>query len=238
MSLLQFLHPFYFSILYLFIYLFFQIKTGSYWLNLFFSCLSPPRLFVLFYIPNHVCRGFWPSLPLECSCDVAKITAIQSGDNGRPWLLPFTVPLAFFSSSPPLQLRTDAEKRSLVESGLSWYSEDGKVSHKLSSSAYETGSLKTEAPSKWRKKPPSLSEEAAFRGELKKPQSLGHPGAFKKGRNPPVGVTSPITHTSQTTLKVAGEICTVFSRKTFKIAAALNHLCNTAQLHVGQCLIS
>ncbi|XP_075881069.1 neuron navigator 1 isoform X3 [Nelusetta ayraudi] len=100
-------------------------------------------------------------------------------------------------------LRTDAEKRSLVESGLSWYSEDGKASHKLSSSAYDTGSLKTEAPSKWRKKPPSLSEEAGFRGELKKPQSLGHPGAFKKGRNPPVGVTSPITHTSQSTLKVA-----------------------------------
>lgn len=110
-----------------------------------------------------------------------------------------------------LQLRTDAEKRSLVESGLSWYSEDGKASHKLSSSAYDTGSLKTEAPSKWRKKPPSLSEEAGFRGELKKPQSLGHPGAFKKGRNPPVGVTSPITHTSQSTLKVAGEIRTVFS---------------------------
>lgn len=120
-------------------------------------------------------------------------------------MVPFTVPLAFLF----LQLRTDAEKRSLVESGLSWYSEDGKASHKFSSCSYDTGSLKTEAPSKWRKKPPSLSEDSGGKGELKKPQSLGHPGSFKKGRNPPVGVTSPITHTSQSTLKVAGEICDI-----------------------------
>ncbi|XP_040890015.1 neuron navigator 1 isoform X4 [Toxotes jaculatrix] len=102
-----------------------------------------------------------------------------------------------------VMLRTDAEKRSLVESGLSWYSEDGKASHKLNSCSYDTGSLKTEAPSKWRKKPPSLSEDSMGKGELKKPQSLGQPGSFKKGRNPPVGVTSPITHTSQSMLKVA-----------------------------------
>uniref|UniRef100_A0A4W6CJP3 Neuron navigator 1 n=1 Tax=Lates calcarifer TaxID=8187 RepID=A0A4W6CJP3_LATCA len=102
-----------------------------------------------------------------------------------------------------VMLRTDAEKRSLVESGLSWYSEDGKASHKLDSCSYETGSLKTEAPSKWRKKPPSLSEDLGGKGELKKPQSLGQPGSFKKGRNPPVGVTSPITHTSQSVLRVA-----------------------------------
>lgn len=113
-----------------------------------------------------------------------------------------TMPLPFLS----LQLRTDAEKRSLVESGLSWYSEDGKVSHKLDSCSYDTGSLKTEAPSKWRKKPPSLCEDSGCKGELRKPQSLGQPGSFKKGRNPPIGVTSPITHTSQSTLKVAGEI--------------------------------
>ncbi|CAJ1050241.1 neuron navigator 1 isoform X5 [Xyrichtys novacula] len=100
-------------------------------------------------------------------------------------------------------LRTDAEKRSLVESGLSWYSEDGKTSHKLESSSFDTGSLKTEAPSKWRKKPPSLSEDLGVKGELRKPQSLGQPGSFRKGRNPPIGVTSPITHTSQSALKVA-----------------------------------
>uniref|UniRef100_A0A3Q3IB20 Neuron navigator 1 n=1 Tax=Monopterus albus TaxID=43700 RepID=A0A3Q3IB20_MONAL len=102
-----------------------------------------------------------------------------------------------------VMLRTDAEKRSLVESGLSWYSEDGKVSHKLDSCSYDTGSLKTDAPSKWRKKPPSFSEDLGGKGELKKPQMLGQPGSFKKGRNPPVGVTSPITHTSQSLLKVA-----------------------------------
>ncbi|KAM6947813.1 neuron navigator 1 isoform 2-T2 [Lycodopsis pacificus] len=104
--------------------------------------------------------------------------------------------------SSSVMLRTDAEKRSLVESGLSWYSED-KAAHKLDSCSYGTGSLKTEAPSKWRKKPPSLSEDSGCKGELKKPQSLGHPGSLKKGRNPPIGVTSPITHTSQSTLKVA-----------------------------------
>nr|XP_004547603.1 neuron navigator 1 isoform X4 [Maylandia zebra] len=102
-----------------------------------------------------------------------------------------------------VMLRTDAEKRSLVESGLSWYSEDGKSTHKLGSSSFDSGSLKTEAPSKWRKKPPSLSEDFGGKGELKKPQSLGQPRSFKKSRNPPVGVTSPITHTSQSMLKVA-----------------------------------
>ncbi|XP_076003451.1 neuron navigator 1 isoform X3 [Genypterus blacodes] len=103
-----------------------------------------------------------------------------------------------------VMLRTDAEKRSLVESGLSWYSEDGKAGLKLDSCSYDTGSLKTETPSKWRKKPPqSAGEEAGGRGELRKPQSLGQPASFKRGRNPPVGVTSPITHTSQSVLKVA-----------------------------------
>lgn len=111
------------------------------------------------------------------------------------------------SLSPSSQLRTDAEKRSLVESGLSWYSEDGKASRKLDGGSYDTGSLKTETPSKWRKRPPmSTGEDLGCKGELKKPQSLGQPASFKKARNPPVGVTSPITHTSQSMLKVAGEI--------------------------------
>uniref|UniRef100_A0A8C9W8S8 Neuron navigator 1 n=1 Tax=Scleropages formosus TaxID=113540 RepID=A0A8C9W8S8_SCLFO len=105
-------------------------------------------------------------------------------------------------------LRTDAEKRSLVESGLSWYSEDGKAHRKAEGGSYDTGSLKTESSGKWRKsRPPESSgagsEEAEGKGELKKPQSLGHSSALKKGRNPPVGVTSPITHTSQSLLKVA-----------------------------------
>ncbi|KAG7259729.1 hypothetical protein CRUP_007352 [Coryphaenoides rupestris] len=146
-----------------------------------------------------------------------------------------TTPLGSRRNSS-VMLRTDAEKRSLVESGLSWYSEVScKSGRKLDpgtgsgsgvgsgSGAYETGSLKTEAPSKWRKKPPPLPQhqsasEDCMTGSLagvrggeapgaRKPQSLGgQSGSLKKGgRNPPVGVTSPITHTSQSMLKVAGE---------------------------------
>ncbi|XP_030624040.1 neuron navigator 1 [Chanos chanos] len=93
-------------------------------------------------------------------------------------------------------LRTDAEKRSLVESGLSWY-EEGK-GHRRSDGNYDTGSLKTESSSKWKK-------DAGVKGQLKKPQTLSHQSsALKKGRNPPVAVTSPITHTSHSMLKVAG----------------------------------
>ncbi|KAJ0023104.1 hypothetical protein NQD34_003003 [Periophthalmus magnuspinnatus] len=104
--------------------------------------------------------------------------------------------------SSSAMLRTDAEKRFLVESGLSWYSEDSKSSHKHDRASFDTGSLKSEAPSKWRKKPPSLSEDFG-KGEAKKPHSSVQPSSFRKGKNPPVGVTSPITHTSQSMLKVA-----------------------------------
>ncbi|XP_042615064.1 neuron navigator 1-like isoform X6 [Cyprinus carpio] len=101
-------------------------------------------------------------------------------------------------------LRTDAEKRSLVESGLAWYSEDSKSLRKADG-VYDTGSLKSEPSSKWRKTrlPDGSPQDKAGKGELKKPQSLGQPGSYKKGRNRPVGVTSPITHTSQSVLKVA-----------------------------------
>uniref|UniRef100_A0A8C8JAL9 Neuron navigator 1 n=1 Tax=Oncorhynchus tshawytscha TaxID=74940 RepID=A0A8C8JAL9_ONCTS len=119
-----------------------------------------------------------------------------------------TTPLGSRRNSS-VMLRTDAEKRSLVESGLSWYSEDAKAARKMDGSSYETGSLKTETPSKWRKSSRPMegaSEDVGVKGELRKPQSLGQPGNFKKGRNPPVGVTSPITHTSQSVLKVAGEM--------------------------------
>uniref|UniRef100_A0A673J4T7 Neuron navigator 1-like n=1 Tax=Sinocyclocheilus rhinocerous TaxID=307959 RepID=A0A673J4T7_9TELE len=105
-----------------------------------------------------------------------------------------------------VMLRTDAEKRSLVESGLAWYSEDSK-SLRTADGVYDTGSLKSEPSSKWRKTrlPDGFAQDKTGKGELKKPQSLGQPGSFKKGRNPPVGVTSPITHTSQSVLKVAGD---------------------------------
>ncbi|KAM4571526.1 neuron navigator 1 isoform 1-T1 [Fundulus diaphanus] len=94
-------------------------------------------------------------------------------------------------------MRTDAEKRSLVESGLSWDSDDSKPGRKSQGgSAFDTGSLKSESANKWK----------GEKGELKKPKTLGQGNGLKKGRNPPVGVTSPITHTSQSGLKVAGTV--------------------------------
>ncbi|NXF09318.1 NAV1 protein, partial [Smithornis capensis] len=103
-----------------------------------------------------------------------------------------------------IALRTDSEKRSLAESGLSWYGEgEEKAPKKLD---YDSSSLKMEhGSSKWRREPSDGGEEGPKGGELKKPVSLGTPGSLKKGKTPPVAVTSPITHTAQSTLKVAGE---------------------------------
>ncbi|KAM4609793.1 neuron navigator 1-like [Polymixia lowei] len=105
-------------------------------------------------------------------------------------------------------LRTDAEKRSLVESGLSWDSDDTKPGRKSQGGGvYDTGSLKTESANKWKKPRPHGEGLESGKGELRKPQTLGQSNALKKaGRNPPVGVTSPITHTSQSGLKVAGTV--------------------------------
>ncbi|XP_058389772.1 neuron navigator 1 isoform X6 [Diceros bicornis minor] len=101
-------------------------------------------------------------------------------------------------------LRTDSEKRSLAESGLSWFSEsEEKAPKKLE---YDSGSLKMEpGTSKWRRERPESCEDSSKVGELKKPLSLGQPGSLKKGKTPPVAVTSPITHTAQSALKVAGK---------------------------------
>ncbi|XP_074910808.1 neuron navigator 1 isoform X1 [Buteo buteo] len=103
-----------------------------------------------------------------------------------------------------IALRTDSEKRSLAESGLSWYCEgEDKAPKKLD---YDSSSLKMEhGSSKWRREPSEGGEEGPKGGELKKPVSLGTPGSLKKGKTPPVAVTSPITHTAQSTLKVAGK---------------------------------
>lgn len=104
-------------------------------------------------------------------------------------------------------MRTDAEKRSLVESGLSWDSDDNKPSRKSQGgSVYDTGSLKSESANKWKKTRPHRDGLEGGKGELKKPQTLGQGNVLKKGRNLPVGVTSPITHTSQNGLKVAGTV--------------------------------
>uniref|UniRef100_A0AAQ6AQ63 Neuron navigator 1 n=1 Tax=Amphiprion ocellaris TaxID=80972 RepID=A0AAQ6AQ63_AMPOC len=104
-------------------------------------------------------------------------------------------------------MRTDAEKRSLVESGLSWDSDDNKPSRKSQGgSVYDTGSLKSEPANKWKKTRPQGEALEGGKGELRKPHTLGQGNVLKKGRNPPVGVTSPITHTSQSGLKVAGTV--------------------------------
>nr|XP_034978986.1 neuron navigator 1 isoform X3 [Zootoca vivipara] len=103
-----------------------------------------------------------------------------------------------------IALRTDSEKRSLAESGLNWYGEPEEKAQKKMD--YDSGSLKMEhSSSKWRRERSESCDEAPAKGgDLKKPVSLGPPGSLKKGKTPPVAVTSPITHTSQT-LKVAGK---------------------------------
>uniref|UniRef100_A0A8C5DNW4 Neuron navigator 1 n=1 Tax=Gouania willdenowi TaxID=441366 RepID=A0A8C5DNW4_GOUWI len=109
--------------------------------------------------------------------------------------------------SSGIVMRTDAEKRSLVESGLSWDSDDNKPSRKsLSTGVYDTTSQKSESVNRWKKMRPPMEGPDGGKGELKKPQTLGQGNVLKKGRNPPVGVTSPITHTTQSGLKVAGTV--------------------------------
>nr|XP_040050420.1 neuron navigator 1-like isoform X5 [Gasterosteus aculeatus aculeatus] len=104
-------------------------------------------------------------------------------------------------------MRTDAEKRSLVESGLSWENEETKpVRKSQGGGVYDTGSLKSESANKWKKTRTQVGRLEGGKGELKKPQTLGQGNVLKKGRNPPVGVTSPITHTSQSGLRVAGTV--------------------------------
>ncbi|XP_023390541.1 neuron navigator 1, partial [Pteropus vampyrus] len=100
-------------------------------------------------------------------------------------------------------LRTDSEKRSLAESGLSWFSESEDKAPKKPE--YDSGSLKMEpGGSKWRRERPESCDDSSKVGDLKKPVSLGHPGTLKKGKTPPVAVTSPITHTAQSALRVSG----------------------------------
>ncbi|XP_057584519.1 neuron navigator 1 isoform X4 [Hippopotamus amphibius kiboko] len=114
-----------------------------------------------------------------------------------------TTPTASRRSSA-IVLRTDSEKRSLAESGLSWFSESEEQAPKKLE--YDSGSLKMEpGASKWRRERPESCGDPSKVGELKKPVTLGHPGSLKKGKTPPVAVTSPITHTAQSALKVAGK---------------------------------
>ncbi|KAG8450969.1 hypothetical protein GDO86_003302 [Hymenochirus boettgeri] len=65
---------------------------------------------------------------------------------------------------------------------------------------YDSGSLKSEhGSSRWRRE---KSDELS-KSETKKPVTLGQP--LRKGKNPPVGITSPITHAAQTPIKGGGK---------------------------------
>ncbi|XP_077151513.1 neuron navigator 1 isoform X2 [Ranitomeya variabilis] len=98
--------------------------------------------------------------------------------------------------SSTIALRTDSEKRSLVESGLSWHSESEERGPRRME--YDSGSLKSEhGSSRWRRD----KNDDTPKSDVKKPVSLGQP--LRKGKNPPVGVTSPITQTGQTVSKGA-----------------------------------
>ncbi|CAJ0940501.1 unnamed protein product [Ranitomeya imitator] len=88
------------------------------------------------------------------------------------------------------------KKRSLVESGLSWHSESEERGPRRME--YDSGSLKSEhGSSRWRRD----KNDDTPKSDVKKPVSLGQP--LRKGKNPPVGVTSPITQTGQTVSKGA-----------------------------------
>ncbi|XP_068125563.1 neuron navigator 1 isoform X2 [Hyperolius riggenbachi] len=90
--------------------------------------------------------------------------------------------------SSTIALRTDSEKRSLAESGLSWHSESDERGQRRME--YDSGSLKSDhGSSRWRRE----KTEDTQKPEAKKPVTLGQP--LRKGKNPPVGITSPITHT-------------------------------------------
>ncbi|MEE6493082.1 hypothetical protein FKM82_016728 [Ascaphus truei] len=96
--------------------------------------------------------------------------------------------------SSTIALRTDSEKRSLAESGLSWHSEPEERAPRRME--YDSGSLKTEhGASRWRRE----RSDDSPKPEPQKPVTLGQP--LRKGKNPPVGITSPITHTPPSGLR-------------------------------------
>ncbi|XP_071993333.1 neuron navigator 1 isoform X2 [Engystomops pustulosus] len=99
--------------------------------------------------------------------------------------------------SSTIALRTDSEKRSLVESGLSWHSESEERGPRRME--FDSGSLKLEhSSSRWRRE----KNDDVPKSDIKKPVTLGQP--LRKGKNPPVGVTSPITQTGQNVSKGGG----------------------------------
>ncbi|XP_067913242.1 neuron navigator 1-like isoform X5 [Heterodontus francisci] len=103
-----------------------------------------------------------------------------------------------------IALRTDAEKRSMVESGLTWYSGSEGKGQKKSEGGYDASNLKMDQNTKWRRIRSESAEEST-KGELKKPQTTGQTSSLKKGAAP-VGVTTPMTSSGAGSLKVAGKI--------------------------------
>ncbi|XP_072419331.1 neuron navigator 1-like isoform X2 [Chiloscyllium punctatum] len=114
-----------------------------------------------------------------------------------------TTPVASRRNSG-IALRTDAEKRSMVESGLTWYSGSESKGPKKSEGGYDASNLKMDQNTKWRRIRTESAEETT-KGELKKQQSTGQTSSLKKGAAP-VGVTSPMTSSGAGSLKVAGKI--------------------------------
>ncbi|XP_041051668.1 neuron navigator 1-like isoform X1 [Carcharodon carcharias] len=114
-----------------------------------------------------------------------------------------TTPVASRRNSG-IALRTDAEKRSMVESGLTWYSGSEGKGQKKSEGGYDASNLKMDQNTKWRRIRSESAEEST-KNELKKPQSTGQTSSLKRG-GAPVGVTSPMTSSGAGSLKVAGKI--------------------------------
>ncbi|KAJ0064180.1 hypothetical protein NL108_001489 [Boleophthalmus pectinirostris] len=168
---------------------------------------AAPSFTQLLYVSNNLDGAWDESSSISSGLSDGSDNLSSEEFNTSPTLnsLP-TTPIGSRRNSA-IVMRTDAEKRSLVESGLSWDTDDSKPSRKsLGSSIYETGSLKSESAQKWRKSKASGEGLEGGKGELKKPQTLGQGNMLKKARNPPVGVTSPITHTAPTGLKVPGVV--------------------------------
>lgn len=81
---------------------------------------------------------------------------------------------------------------------------------------YDSGSLKSEhGSSRWRRE----KNDDAPKSDMKKPVSLGQP--LRRGKNPPIGVTSPITQTGHTVSK-EGSYCPCFHKSRSLVIYQLN----------------
>ncbi|XP_062921637.1 neuron navigator 1-like isoform X2 [Mobula hypostoma] len=116
-----------------------------------------------------------------------------------------TTPVASRRNSG-IGLRTDAEKRSMVESGLTWCSGSEGKGQKKSEGGYDASNIKMDQNTKWRRIRSESADEST-KGEVKKPQPTVQPSSLKKSAAP-VGVTSPMTSSGTGSLKPSGKIDT------------------------------